>query len=107
MPPEAIKDLRARLAMTQQRFADTLGVAVKTVQAWEGGTARPGADKIARMGYLASDRSTRAVGPVATLREAAVFFDLDARQAGEGPSGIARELRRLADTAERDAQAPS
>jgi transcriptional regulator with XRE-family HTH domain len=89
-----IRELRGRLAMTQERFAETLGVSVRTVRGWEQGQLPPGADRIARMRYLASDRTTRAVGLVATLRETATYFALD------GSEGIARELRRIADNHE-------
>ena len=94
---EGIRELRDRLAMTQATFAETVGVSVYTVRAWEQGQLAPGADKVARMRYLASDRTTRAIGLVATLREVATHFALD------GSEGVARELRRIADNHEREA----
>lgn len=92
--PATIRDLRARLDMTQQQFAGTIGVSVSTVRHWEQGTGHPGPDKIARMRYLATDRTVRSRGIVATLREVATHAALD------GSEGLARELRRLADAHE-------
>ena len=94
---EGIRDLRGRLAMTQSQFAEAVGVSVYTIRAWEQGQLTPGPDRVARMRYLASDRTTRAAGLVATLREVATHFALD------GSPGVARELRRIADTHEREA----
>lgn len=41
MTPNEVFDLRARLGLTQEAFARTLGVALHTVQRWEGGVHRP------------------------------------------------------------------
>lgn len=103
MKPEEIKDLRQRVGMTQEAFAQHLKVAVSSVSKWERGEVSPGPDKIALMRYLASDRTQRAIGSANILREVARHADLDAMQDGEGPSGYARELRRIADNMERDA----
>lgn len=39
--PEAIRHLRARLAMTQEEFARVLGVTWSTVSRWENGASVP------------------------------------------------------------------
>jgi|FLYL01.1.fsa_nt_gi transcriptional regulator with XRE-family HTH domain len=39
--PEQIKELRKSLGMSQQEFAQTLGVGVATVSRWETGEAKP------------------------------------------------------------------
>lgn len=36
-----IKDLRQRLQLTQEQFAQLLGVSVQTVQRWEQGVRKP------------------------------------------------------------------
>jgi transcriptional regulator with XRE-family HTH domain len=41
MTAEEIRELRRRLAMTQQQFSNKLGVSMSTVQKWEAGTSRP------------------------------------------------------------------
>lgn len=97
---DGIRELRHRLDMTQDRFAETVGVSVRTVSAWEQDRLAPGPDKVARMRYLASDRTTRAIGLVATLREVATHFALD------GAADVAVELRRIADNHEREAIRP-
>jgi DNA-binding transcriptional regulator YiaG len=38
MTPEEMKRLRREAGLTQVQLADALGVAPRTVQAWEGGT---------------------------------------------------------------------
>lgn len=38
---EEIKNIRTSLNMTQQMFADIIGVSKKTVEAWESGTNTP------------------------------------------------------------------
>jgi transcriptional regulator with XRE-family HTH domain len=44
MTPEAIKELRARLQLTQETFARILGVSFATVNRWENGKAEPTGD---------------------------------------------------------------
>ncbi len=41
IPPKQVKELRQSLKMSQQEFAQTLGVGVATVSRWETGEARP------------------------------------------------------------------
>jgi len=38
---EEIKAIRAQKGMTQSIFAKTLGVSIKTIEAWEAGTSKP------------------------------------------------------------------
>jgi transcriptional regulator with XRE-family HTH domain len=44
MTPETIKELRARLQLTQETFARILGVSFATVNRWENGKAEPTGD---------------------------------------------------------------
>ncbi len=39
--PELIKELRERLGMTQEQFAQEVGVTFSTVNSWENGKRRP------------------------------------------------------------------
>lgn len=39
--PEEIKRIRQRSLLTQEEFADVLGVSFSTVNRWEGGHAKP------------------------------------------------------------------
>jgi len=39
--PELIKELREHLGMTQERFAQEVGVTFSTVNSWENGKRRP------------------------------------------------------------------
>lgn len=41
MKPEEIKELRTRLGLSQQSFAELIGVGIATVNRWEMGRARP------------------------------------------------------------------
>jgi len=41
MTADEIRELRKRLAMTQQQLSNRLGVSMSTVQKWEAGTAKP------------------------------------------------------------------
>lgn len=41
MTPDEIKDLRKALGFSQQQFAAHLGASVRSVAAWEAGTAKP------------------------------------------------------------------
>jgi putative transcriptional regulator len=50
--PEQIKKTRARLNLTQEEFADRVGVSVKTVQSWEQGIRNPGVLARAMIGAL-------------------------------------------------------
>jgi transcriptional regulator with XRE-family HTH domain len=44
MTPDAIKELRTRLQLTQETFARILGVSFATVNRWENGKAEPTGD---------------------------------------------------------------
>jgi len=44
--PAEIKTLREQGSYTQTRFGDLLGVSLKTVQAWEAGTNKPGGSSL-------------------------------------------------------------
>jgi DNA-binding XRE family transcriptional regulator len=50
MKPSAVRALRARLGMTRERFARTLGVSPGSIFLWETGRARPRAASLARLG---------------------------------------------------------
>lgn len=97
--PEEIRDLRTRLQMTRAAFAPLVDAAERTVEAWEQGRVRPGPDKLARLTYLATDRSQRAIGSANTLREVARHADLNAMLDGR-ESPYAADLRRIADRME-------
>lgn len=104
MTPDEIKDIRARLRLTQEQFAARIGVSVATIRAWEAGNARPGPDKVARLRYATSSNVVRAERLVESLRGTADRFEDDARaRIAEGdPAGaervqrIAEHLRRIA-----------
>ena len=36
-----VKDIRKKMDMTQKQFSETLGVSVKTIEAWENGRNKP------------------------------------------------------------------
>ena len=103
MTPSEIKDLRNRSGLSQEQFASRLRVSVSTVSKWERGEVAPGPDGQAMLKYLSHDRTQRALGSANILREVARHADLDAMLDGDEPSGYARELRRIADSMERDA----
>ena len=67
MNPEAIKDLRIQLGMSQQAFAASLGVSFATVNRWENGKAKPQKDRIERMRTMLSQVPGPAVGPALAL----------------------------------------
>lgn len=39
--PEKIKSIRSELCLTQQSFADVVGVSLRTIESWEGGATHP------------------------------------------------------------------
>lgn len=41
MTPEEIQDIRAKLCVSQEKFASLLGATVTTVNRWENGKAKP------------------------------------------------------------------
>jgi DNA-binding transcriptional regulator YiaG len=49
MAPAAVRALRARLAMTRERFARLIGVSPGSIFLWETGRARPRAGSLARL----------------------------------------------------------
>ena len=52
---QVIKDVRLSLGMTQITFAQVMGVSVKTVEAWEAGTNKPGGSARRLLSFLQSD----------------------------------------------------
>ena len=56
MTQETIKDLRLQLGLTQQAFAEFLGVTFATVNRWENGKAKPQKDRIERIKALFRER---------------------------------------------------
>ena len=75
MTPESIRDLRRSLDLTQQQFADRLGIAFVTLNRWENGQARPSAMGLAKLRgateWAAADAGDAAVavpGAVAHIR---------------------------------------
>jgi DNA-binding XRE family transcriptional regulator len=57
MKPSAVRALRARLGMTRERFARTLGVSPGSIFLWETGRARPRATSLARLGKLGGGKA--------------------------------------------------
>ena len=53
--PAQIKRARHSLNMTQEQFADKVGVSVQTVRSWEQGDRTPGALSLAMLGALLSE----------------------------------------------------
>ena len=54
-PQESIRDLRIRLGLTQEEFADALAITVSTVNRWENGHTIP-----RKLAWRAIERLTRA-----------------------------------------------
>lgn len=50
--PRQIRNARLSLRMTQEEFADKVGVSVQTVRSWEQGVRNPGALSLAMLGAL-------------------------------------------------------
>jgi transcriptional regulator with XRE-family HTH domain len=59
MKPLQIKKLRRKLQLTQEKFAEVLGVSFATVNRWENGKASPQADRVKRMGTLEAEGANR------------------------------------------------
>ena len=81
MNPEAIKDLRTQLGMSQQAFAAALGVSFATVNRWENGKAKPQKDRIERMRVLSQPTVLGPVVPspaLALTRPTRLDFEGDA-----------------------------
>jgi len=53
--PRQIRDMRHSLNMTQEEFADKLGVSAPTVRSWEYGVRKPGALSQVLLGALFAD----------------------------------------------------
>ncbi len=53
--PELIRELRLRYRMTQEHFAEHLGVNQATVSAWENGSARPQVRHLLKLDRLADE----------------------------------------------------
>jgi DNA-binding transcriptional regulator YiaG len=49
-----VRDMRSRLAMTQEEFAQELGITVSTVNRWENGHSQPSKLARATLGRMAS-----------------------------------------------------
>ncbi len=63
MKPDKIRQLRKTMALTQQQFAERLGVAFVTLNRWENGQARPSALGLAKLRELAARASGAAGAP--------------------------------------------
>lgn len=46
MQPAQIKRIRAAFKMTQEQFAEKMGVSTQAVKSWEQGTRRPGLESL-------------------------------------------------------------
>lgn len=58
MNPESIKDVRSQMGLTQQAFAELLGVTFATINRWENGKAKPQRDRIERIRALSRVHSS-------------------------------------------------
>lgn len=56
MADESIREMRKKLGLSQQAFADLLGVTFATVNRWENGKAIPQKDRVARIKALLLER---------------------------------------------------
>lgn len=54
-----IKDIRARLGMTQAEFARAVGVTTRAVQTWESGARTPSTPAVKVIEGLARDHESR------------------------------------------------
>ena len=77
MYPEPIRNLRKSMGLTQQQFADLLGVSFVTLNRWENGQSRPSAMGLAKLRQLAGQLGRHATGP--------------GKASGNTPSGDAHE----------------
>ncbi|GIX24933.1 MAG: hypothetical protein KatS3mg122_2164 [Caldimonas sp.] len=62
MNPEQIRHLRRTLDLTQQQFADLLGVSFVTLNRWENGQSKPSAMGLAKLRELAGRSGGHSVG---------------------------------------------
>jgi superfamily II DNA or RNA helicase len=56
MTPQQVKQLRTQLGLSQEAFAEALGVSFATVNRWENGKAKPQKDRVQRMKAMLRDR---------------------------------------------------
>lgn len=54
--PKQIRNVRQDLEMTQEQFAEKVGVSVQTVRSWEQGSRVPGALSLAMLGALLKEQ---------------------------------------------------
>nr|WP_254899539.1 helix-turn-helix domain-containing protein [Methylomagnum ishizawai] len=70
MDPDKIRAIRQQLGLTQQQFADLLGVSFVTLNRWENGQTKPSAMGIAKLRGLANQcrqtdgQASNAPGPI-------------------------------------------
>jgi superfamily II DNA or RNA helicase len=64
MKPEQIRDLRKSMSLTQQQFAELLGVSFVTLNRWENGQSKPSAMGLSKLRGLAR-RGSGVVAPAA------------------------------------------
>lgn len=89
---DAIRDLRARLGLTQQELANELKVSIASVQAWEQGNRVPGGPARMKMIRMSQPAALRAQQLSSSLQDTANLFEADA---------LARRLEGDAEGAER------
>jgi transcriptional regulator with XRE-family HTH domain len=77
MKPEQIRHLRKTLDLTQQQFAELLGVSFVTLNRWENGQSKPSAMGVAKLKDLAVRSDARGAA--------------SAKASGNTPSGDAHE----------------
>jgi superfamily II DNA or RNA helicase len=70
MKPEQIRDLRKSMSLTQQQFAELLGVSFVTLNRWENGQSKPSAMGLSKLRELA--RRGSGVTTVATVESGSV-----------------------------------
>lgn len=72
MSPEGVKDLRAKLELTQAEFGEALGVSRLTISQYEIGFRKPGSTVLILLRVLESLSKARALELVKLLRSCAV-----------------------------------
>jgi len=76
MDPKEIKQIRMNLGLSQQDFADMLGVSFATVNRWENGKAKPQKDRLARLRAMVAKPADKRT-PDQTIRTAVPRLDLE------------------------------
>jgi putative transcriptional regulator len=61
--PGLIRDLRARLGLTQEKFAARLGVTFPTINRWENGRAKPSPLALRQIQMLAQELESLTASP--------------------------------------------